>query len=51
MQNIVFPGSARVDVPSDKPIVLKYRLVVHKGDANSLDCSRLQQEYASSTVK
>lgn len=46
MQNVVFPGSDRIDVPLDKPLVLRYRLIIHNGDAGSIDLPRLQQEYA-----
>jgi hypothetical protein len=46
MQNVVFPGSDRIDVPLDKPLVLRYRLIIHNGDSGSIDLSSLQQEYA-----
>jgi Methane oxygenase PmoA len=46
MQNVVFPGSGRIDVPMDKPLVLRYRLIIHNGDSGSIDIPRLQQEYA-----
>jgi hypothetical protein len=46
MQNIVFPGNGRIDVPVNKPLVLQYRLVVHDGDAHSLNIPWLQEEYA-----
>ncbi len=35
MQNIVFPGRQRVEVPLGKPIVLKYRLLVHDGQTRN----------------
>lgn len=47
MQNIVFPGNGRIDVPEKKPVVLRYRLIIHDGDAHSLNIPGLQQEYAS----
>ena len=38
---LYFPGSERIDVPMDKPVVLRYRLIIHNGDAGSLDIPRL----------
>jgi len=46
MQNVVFPGRERIDVSTDKPIVLRYRLIIHNGNASSLDIPQLQEEYA-----
>ena len=46
MQNVVFPGSDRIDIPMDKPVVLRYRLIIHNGDAGSLNIAQLQQDYA-----
>lgn len=46
MQNIVFPGNKRIDVPMDKPVVLKYRLIIHNGNSASLNIPRLLQDYA-----
>lgn len=43
MQNVAFPGRQKYNL--EKPLMLKYRLVVHNGDAGSLDLRRLQQEY------
>ena len=45
MQNVVYPGRDLITVPMDKPIVLRYRLLIHKGDAGSLDLPALQKEY------
>ncbi len=50
MQNIVFPGRDRIDIPMDKPLVLRYRLIIHNGDAGSIDLPRLQQEYAKMKI-
>jgi len=47
MQNVVFPGRNRIDVSMDKPVVLRYRLIIHNGDAGSIDIPRLQREYAN----
>jgi hypothetical protein len=43
MQNIVFPGRERINI--DKPVVLRYRVIIHAGDDESLDIDRLQKEY------
>lgn len=45
MQNCVYPGQQRVLVPMDKPIKLFYRLIIHEGDAKSIDINKLQLEY------
>ena len=46
MQNIVFPGSKRIDVPVNKPLVLRYRIIIHNGNAGSLDIPKLMEEYS-----
>jgi hypothetical protein len=43
MQNVAFPGRQKYNL--EKTLLLKYRLVIHNGDAGSLDIRRLQQEY------
>lgn len=45
MQNIVFPGRERIDIPTDKPITLRYRLIVHDGKADDVRLPDLQAEY------
>ena len=45
MQNCVFPGRQRIELPLNKPVVLRYRLVVHKGSAANIDISGMQAEY------
>jgi hypothetical protein len=45
MQNVVFPGRQRINLPIDKSIVLKYRLVVHKGGAGDVNLAKLQEQY------
>ncbi len=50
MQNIVFPGRKLFELPMDKPVVLHYRLVVHNGNANSIDMDKLQLEYEQTAV-
>ena len=34
MQNIVFPGRERIEIPLGKPLVLKYRLILHEGNTD-----------------
>jgi len=46
MQNPVFPGREAVDVPADRPLVLRYRLVVHRGVVSTADIQEWQKEYA-----
>lgn len=45
MQNIVYPGRERVEIPADKPIVLRYRLIIHKGTDKDIDIAKLKAEY------
>jgi Methane oxygenase PmoA len=45
MQNIVFPGGKRIDLPMQKPIVLHYRLLVHNGDQRISNLTSMQAEY------
>lgn len=43
MQNVVFPGRERIKL--DKPVVLRYRVIIHNGDTNSLNMAALKSEY------
>jgi hypothetical protein len=45
MQNVVYPGRELVTIQMDKPVVLRYRLLIHNGDAASLDLNAVQKEY------
>ena len=45
MQNIVFPGRERAEIAMDHPTILKYRLIVHAGNADEVDLAMLQSEY------
>lgn len=45
MQNVVFPGSQRIEIPMDKAITLYYRLVIHAGDVTGLNLREMQKEY------
>jgi hypothetical protein len=47
MQNAVFPGRHPVAIPRDRPVILNYRLVLHRGELSPADATRLQAEYAA----
>jgi hypothetical protein len=46
MQNPVFPGRQPVPLSDEHPLKLRYRLVLHDGDNNSLDIPALQNDYS-----
>ncbi len=46
MQNIVYPGRERVDIPMPEPVILHYRLIVHDGGPGEVDLNALQKEYS-----
>ena len=50
MQNIVFPGNRRIEIPMDKAITLYYRLVIHDGDVTSVNLRELQKDYEETQV-
>jgi hypothetical protein len=45
MQNAVYPGREPVKLSTEAPLVLRYRLIIHRGDAQQLDLDKLQTEY------
>ena len=45
MQNPQWPGNEPVLLPTDKPVILRHRIVIHRGDAKTADIDRLQREY------
>jgi hypothetical protein len=45
MQNIVFPGETRIELSAEKPTILRYRLIIHNGNAIKADIASLQTEY------
>jgi len=49
MQNIVYPGRDPVDIPTDQPIILRYRLILHEDNIDHVDLARLQTEYSKTT--
>jgi len=49
MQNIVFPGRERIKL--EKPLVLRYRVIIHNGDTKSAEIAKLQEEYNKVPIK
>ena len=50
MQNAVYPGRQPVAIPRDRPVILRYRLVVHRGELAAADIERLQAAYAAERI-
>lgn len=48
MQNAVYPGATPILLPTDKALVLRYRLVLHRGAGQEEQIERWQREYANS---
>jgi len=46
MQNVVFPGRNPILVPTDRNLILRYRLVVHRDLSRDLDLKKLFGEYS-----
>lgn len=46
MQNPVFPGREPVVVSRDRPLILRYRLVIHQGDSKQVPLEEMYQAYA-----
>ena len=51
MQNIVYPGKDRVELSMNKPTILRYRLIIHKGSSKYLDMVGLQSAYEKTIIK
>jgi len=47
MQNVVFPGREKINITMGKPVVLRYRLLIHNGSAGDMDINQLQAKYAN----
>lgn len=45
MQNAVYPGRHPVTLSREKPLVLRYRLIVHRGNARQVNLDKLQAQY------
>ena len=50
-QNPAYPGRDPVPLSREKPIVLRYRLIIHRGTVNDIDLDRLQAEYNSELIR
>ena len=46
-QNPVYPGRDPVPLSREKPLVLRYRLIIHRGDVTHVNLDKLQAEYNS----
>jgi hypothetical protein len=46
MQNVVFPGQNKISITMDKPAVLRYRIIIHNGNAGNVNLPKLQAEYS-----
>ncbi|HAM09480.1 MAG: hypothetical protein A2X05_14375 [Bacteroidetes bacterium GWE2_41_25] len=46
MQNAVFPGRERIKLDMNTPLILRYRLIIHNGDARAVDLKRMHAEYS-----
>jgi hypothetical protein len=51
MQNAVYPGRQPAAIPRDRPVILNYRLVLHRGELAPAAIARLQAEYAADRIK
>jgi methane monooxygenase PmoA-like len=50
MQNAVYPGRHPASIPRDRPVILRYRIVLHRGELAPADIERLQAEYAGQKI-
>lgn len=50
MQNAVYPGRDLVTLQRDSPVLLRYRLVVHRGELTPAEIERLQAHYATEKI-
>jgi len=48
MQNVVFPGQDLYSISQDKPLVLKYRIIIHKGNSEKVNFPEMQLDYIKS---
>jgi len=44
-QNPVYPGRNPILLSRDKPLILRYRLIIHRGNVNHVNLDKLQAEY------
>lgn len=50
MQNAVYPGQQPVAIPRDQPVILRYRVVLHRGELTSARIGELQAAYAKERI-
>ncbi len=50
MQNAVYPGRQPSVIPRDRPVILRYRIVLHRGELSPAEIDRLQAEYAGERI-
>jgi hypothetical protein len=50
MQNAVYPGRQPAAIPRDRPVILRYRIVLHRGELAAADIKRLQAGYAQESI-
>ena len=50
MQNAVYPGRQPSAIPRDRPVILRYRIVLHRGELALANIRRLQAEYAGESI-
>jgi hypothetical protein len=51
MQNAVYPGRQPTAIPRDRPVILRYRIVLHRGELAAAAIERLQAEYAAERIE
>jgi hypothetical protein len=49
-QNPVYPGRNPVVLSRDKPIILRYRLIIHRGQLSRAEIDKLQAEYNTESL-
>lgn len=50
MQNAVYPGRQPTAIARDRPVILRYRIVLHRGELSPAEIERLQAEYAGARI-
>lgn len=49
MQNAVYPGATPISLPREKPLVLRYRLLIHRGAVTAEQVDLWQKDYSLAT--
>lgn len=45
MQNPVYPGRYRTELPVNTPVILRYRVIIHKGDLQAVNVPKIKAGY------